>query len=113
MQVKRDLDKLTADSSIIAKERNDAVGQLGKELKEVERLEADRRDLFARIDALERQKVDKKDTTDQRNNLGDLNMKLKLEIGNLRSDNDKLMKKMDKLEAKMLKAASKKTAAKK
>ena len=38
------------------KERNDAVGQLSKELKEIERLEADRRDLFARIDALERQK---------------------------------------------------------
>ena len=58
----------------------------------MERLESDRRDLFARIDALERQKNDKKEGSDTRNNMGDLNMKLKLEIGNLRSENDKLLK---------------------
>ena len=85
------------------KERNDAVGQLSKKLKEIERLEADRRDLFARIDALERQK--KKESpappaapqpstvsADMSKNLADLNMKQKLEIGNLRSENEKLMK---------------------
>ena len=78
------------------------MGQLSKELKEIERLEADRRDLFARIDALERQK--KKESpappaaqpstvsADMSKNLADLNMKQKLEIGNLRSENEKLMK---------------------
>merc|ERR1712038_2087183 len=90
--VKRDLDKLTSDSAIVSKERNDAVSRLGKELKEVEKLEADRRDLFARIDALERQKNDKMEGSDTRNNMGDLNMKLKLEIGSLKSENDKLHK---------------------
>lgn len=47
-KLKRDSDKVLADSAVAVKERNDAVGQLSKELKEIERLEADRRDLFAR-----------------------------------------------------------------
>ena len=29
------MDKVTSDSAIVAKERNDAVSQLGKELKEI------------------------------------------------------------------------------
>merc|ERR1712241_181264 len=91
-KVKRELDKLAADSAIISQERSDAVSQRGKELEEVKRLEADRRDLFARIDVLERQKVDKKETAGQRNNIGDLNMKLKLETGDLRAENDRLVK---------------------
>ena len=62
------MDKVTSDSAIVAKERNDAVSQLGKELKEIERLESDRRDLFARIDVLERQKSEKRETVDTRNN---------------------------------------------
>ena len=33
-QVKRDLDKVTTDSSNVAKERNDAVSQIGQQLKE-------------------------------------------------------------------------------
>ena len=91
------MDKVTADSSIVSKERNDAVSQLGKEIKEKEKLESDRRDLFARIDALERQKPDNKESVDTRNNMADLNMKLKLEMGNLRSENDKLLKSKDEL----------------
>merc|ERR1712173_357524 len=96
-KVKRDMEKVTSDSAIMGKERNDAVSQLGKELKEIERLESDRRDLFARIDVLERQKSEKRETVDTRNNMGDLNMKLKLEMGNLRSENDKLLKSKDEM----------------
>ena len=91
------MDKATSDSSIVAKERNDAVSQLGRELKEIERLESDRRDLFARSDVLERQKNEKKETADTRNNMGDFNMKLKLEMGRLREENDKLLKSKDEI----------------
>ena len=38
----------------MAKERNEAVAKLTHEMKETERLEAERKGLFARIDALER-----------------------------------------------------------
>ena len=86
------MDKQITDSSSVTKERNDAVSQLGKDKIEIQRLESDRRDLFARIDALERQKNDSKESTDTRNNMGDLNLKLKLEMGNLRAENDKLLK---------------------
>ncbi len=85
------------DTTNLAKERNDAVNQLSKELTENSRLEAERRDLFERIDGLERQRTEKRDTTDQSRNLVDLNMKLKLEIGNARSENEKLIKTNEQL----------------
>ena len=97
LQVKRDMDKGTSDTAIVAKERNDAVSQVENQLKEIERLESDRRDLFARIDVLERQRNGQKDTADTRNTMGDFNMKLKLEMGNLRAENDKLLKAKDEI----------------
>ena len=66
-------------------------------MKELERLEAERRELFARIDTLERQRTEKGDKTDMSRNLGDLNMKLKLEMGNARSENEKLLKANEQL----------------
>ncbi len=91
-KMKRDYDKSQADFGILAKERNEAISQLSKELKEIERLENERKDLFNRIDTFERQKTEKKETSNVTKNLGDLNMKLKMEIGQLRSENDKLSK---------------------
>ena len=70
---------------------------MSKELKELERLEAERRELFARIDTLERQRTEKTDKTDMSKNMGDLNMKLKLEMGNARSENEKLAKANEQL----------------
>ena len=70
---------------------------MSKELKEVERLESERRQLFERIDLLERARNDKKDSNDVSRNLVDLNMKLKLEIGNARSENEKLIKTNEQL----------------
>ena len=81
----------------MAKERNEAVNQLSKELKELERLESERAQLFERIDALERERTGKKDSNDVSRNLVDLNMKLKLEIGNARSENEKLIKTNEQL----------------
>jgi len=63
----------------------------------VERLEAERRELFGRIDALERERTDKRDSNDVSRNLVDLNMKLKLEVGNARSENEKLIKTNEQL----------------
>ena len=81
----------------MAKERNEAVNQLSRELKELERLESERAQLFERIDALERERTGKKDSNDVSRNLVDLNMKLKLEIGNARSENEKLIKTNEQL----------------
>ena len=66
-------------------------------MKELERLESERRELFARIDTLERQRTEKSDKTDMSKNMGDLNMKLKLEMGNARSENEKLVKANEQL----------------
>ena len=81
----------------MAKERNEAVNQLSRELKELERLESERAQLFERIDALERERTGKKASNDVSRNLVDLNMKLKLEIGNARSENEKLIKTNEQL----------------
>ena len=92
---KRDLDKLQADFTLLGKERNDAVSQLSKEMKEIERLEGERVDLFARIDAYERQKNEKKASpmsVDVSKSAGDLNLKLKMEIGQAKAENEKLIK---------------------
>ena len=60
-KLKRDLDKAQVDFSLLAKERNDAVSQLTKEMKEIERLEGERVELFSRIDSYERSKSDRKE----------------------------------------------------
>ena len=89
---KRDLDKVQNDFTLLGKERNDAVSQLTKEMKEIERLEAERVDLFARIDAFERQKRDEKASTNVSKSMGDLNLKLKMEIGQANAEKEKLIK---------------------
>ena len=96
-KMKRDLDKVQADSTFLGKERNDAVSQLSREREEIERLEAERVDLFTRIDAYERQKNEKQGSTNVSKSSGDLNLKLKMEIGEAKSENQKLTK--DKKEA--------------
>ncbi|TRY74800.1 hypothetical protein TCAL_07117 [Tigriopus californicus] len=88
---KRDLEKMQSESSLMAKERNDAVSQLSQEMKEIERLESERKSLFARIDALERQKLGSSANNKPIDKtLAETNLKLKLEIGNIRTDCDKL-----------------------
>ena len=91
-KMKRDLDKVQADSTLLGKERNDAVSQLGREREEIERLEAERVNLFARIDAYERQKNEKQASTNVSKSSGDLNLKLKMEIGEAKAENQKLIK---------------------
>ena len=60
-KLKRDLDKTQTDYALLAKERNDSVSQLSKEMKEIERLEAERVELFSRIDSYERSKTERKE----------------------------------------------------
>ena len=85
------------------KERNEAVSKLSSQLKEVERLEAERQTLFSRIDGLERQKMGNNNVnngvaaSDMSKSLADANMKLKLEMGNVRSDHDRLLKQKEEL----------------
>lgn len=92
-KMKRDLDKVQADFSLLAKERNDAVGKLSQEMKEIDRLEAERVGLFARIDAFERAKTD----VDVSKSIGDLNLKLKMELGATKAENESIAKEKDKI----------------
>merc|ERR1712141_18766 len=96
-KMKRDLDKVQADFSLLAKERNDAVSQLSKEMKEIDRLEAERVGLFARIDAFERAKTEKESAVDVSKSIGDLNLKLKMELGATKAENESITKEKDKI----------------
>ena len=89
---KRDFEKLQQESAVLAKERNEAIAKLTKEMKELERLEGERKEMFERIDSLERDRTDQRPGSDISKNVSDLNMKLKLEIGSIRSENEALVK---------------------
>ena len=72
----------------MVKERNEAVAKLTHEMMETERLEAERKGLLARIEALERgggngNGVSSAPTgpVDVNKTMADANMKLKLEVG--------------------------------
>ena len=69
----------------MVKERNEAVAKLTHEMKETERLEAERKGLFARIEALERGASNgptgPTGPMDVNKTMADSNMKLKLEVG--------------------------------
>ena len=105
-KLKRDLDKAQADFSLLAKERNDAVSQLTKEMKEIERLEGERVELFSRIDSYERSKSDRKESTDVTKNMGDLNLKLKMEVGQVKFENEKLSKEREDVGNKLVSTKS-------
>merc|ERR1711902_317950 len=62
---KRDLDKVQADFTLLGKERNDAVSQLSKEMK---------------------------GSADVSKSMGDLNLKLKMEVGQAKAEKEKLLK---------------------
>ena len=82
---------------LIARERNDAVSKLNLEMKNLEKLEKERRDMLGKIDVLSHEQQQRKTSLDVSKNVGDLNMKLKMEIGALRGENDGLIKKNDEI----------------
>ena len=81
---------------LIARERNDAVSKLNLEMKNLEKLERERREMLGKIDSLT-QEQQRKSSLDVSKNVGDLNMKLKMEIGALRGENEVLLKKNDEI----------------
>ena len=90
---------------LIARERNDAVSKLNLEMKNLEKLERERREMLGKIDGMT-QEQQRKTSLDVSKNVGDLNMKLKMEIGALRGENEGLLKKNDDItqEVKSLEA---------
>merc|ERR1712141_514707 len=101
-KLKRDLDKTQTDYALLAKERNDSVSQLSKEMKEIERLEAERVELFSRIDSYERSKTERKENIEVTKGMGDLNLKLKMELGQVKIENEKLSKEKQDLNNKLV-----------
>ena len=81
---------------LIARERNDAVSKLNLEMKNLEKLERERREMLGKIDGLT-QEQQRKTSLDVSKNVGDLNMKLKMEIGALRGENEGLLRKNDEI----------------
>merc|ERR1712123_37277 len=100
-QQKQEYEKLHQESAQIARERNEAVSRLNLEMKELERLERDRREMMAKIDDLSKDQNQKKTSIDMSKNVGDLNMKLKMEIGALRGENEGLQKKNEEIKSEV------------
>ena len=87
---------------MIARERNDAVSKLNLEMKNLEKLEKERREMMGKIDVLSQEQQQRKTSLDVSKNVGDLNMKLKMEIGALRGENEGLIKKNDDIKKEII-----------
>ena len=87
---------------LIARERNDAVSKLNLEMKNLEKLEKERREMMGKIDVLSQEQQQRKTSLDVSKNVGDLNMKLKMEIGALRGENEGLIKKNDQIKSEII-----------
>ena len=61
-------------------------------MRNLEKLERERREMAGRIDELSNEQVARKNSVDMNKSVGDLNMKLKMEIGALRGENEGLVK---------------------
>ena len=102
----------------LARERNDAVSRLNNEMKNLERLERERREMVrilltlthtpyiilillwyqvSRVEELSAEQQQRKNSADMSRNVGDLNMKLKMEIGALRGENEGLVKRNEEI----------------
>ena len=62
-------------------------------MRNLEKLERERREMASRIDELSNEQASRKNSMDMNKSVGDLNMKLKMEIGALRGENEGLVKK--------------------
>ena len=61
-------------------------------MRNLEKLERERREMAGRIDELSNEQASRKNSVDMNKSVGDLNMKLKMEIGALRGENEGLVK---------------------
>ena len=61
-------------------------------MRNLEKLERERREMAGRIDELNNEQASRKNSVDMNKSVGDLNMKLKMEIGALRGENEGLVK---------------------
>merc|ERR1719412_1031369 len=82
---------------LVTKERNEAVARLGQEMAQLEKLERAKKDMMARLDSLSKEQEQRNSSLEVGKSVGDLNMKLKLEIGALRGENEGLNKKNDEV----------------
>ena len=73
------------------------MSKLNNEMKNLERLEKERREMLSKMDMMSSEQQSKKSSMDMSKNVGDLNMKLKMEIGALRGENEGLAKKHDEV----------------
>ena len=73
------------------------MSKLNNEMKNLERLEKERREMLSKMDIMSSEQQSKKSSMDMSKNVGDLNMKLKMEIGALRGENEGLAKKHDEV----------------
>ena len=62
-------------------------------MRNLEKLERERREMVSRIDELSNEQASRKNSMEMNKSVGDLNMKLKMEIGALRGENEGLVKK--------------------
>ena len=94
---RNEYDNLQRDANTVTNERNDAVARLGQEMAHLEKLERDKREMMSRLDNMTKDQEGRNASMDIGKNVSDLNMKLKLEIGALRGENEGLHKKNDEV----------------
>ena len=71
------------------------MASLNKEMRNLERLERERREMATKIDELGVEQASRKSSMEMNKNAGDLNMKLKMEIGALRGENEGLVRRSE------------------
>ena len=71
------------------------MASLNKEMRNLERLERERREMATKIDELGVEQASRKSSMEMNKSAGDLNMKLKMEIGALRGENEGLVRRSE------------------
>ncbi|XP_040567448.2 LOW QUALITY PROTEIN: uncharacterized protein [Lepeophtheirus salmonis] len=91
---KRDHEKIQTECTVIMKERNDAINQISSDMKEIERLEQERVQLYGRIDALERERSAEKPPPPPPPSSQNEFLKLKSSLSQISSENNELRKQL-------------------
>merc|ERR1711981_1307656 len=89
--------KLEGERMEYQKKIIEAVARLGQEMAQLEKLEREKKDMMARLDSLSKEQEQRNSSLEVGKSVGDLNMKLKLEIGALRGENEGLQKKNEEV----------------
>jgi len=94
---KEEFETLQKQSACVQQERNNAVHRLGQEMKNLERLEQEKREMLIKVNEISRTQQNSSVNMDMAKQASDLNLKLNMDISVLKGENESLGKKNDKI----------------